>query len=426
MRNELGSWVRFSNSSMPISSLGLVTPSEDMTAQISLIVKLLTFVAVPFVVQAADGEKWSVVRNEHFEVFSQAGAESARVALRRLEQLRLFVAGTGLRTEQERPIRVIGFRSRQEYEGYQLRPLADAFYLGSWERDYLVVPSLEPGKFSMVAHEYVHSVLHTNGFELPLWLGEGLAEYYSNGRAIPQIRYESLRGHEWIPLPDLLHREIASRDNDRETASLFYAESAALVNMLAESWKYRPHFAQVILSLNAGGGSLEEVTGRSVDQISQDLLQWVAAGQSRALFLPELPVAIRENGSELSESEAGLVLADLKDAEAAAKGTAPPMPVDEAYYIRALSAFNAGSYQEALGEVRLVKVLGEDRAFNYWVITAFGLLDLGHLQEAAAAAEHATRCARTAEERGEATELWVILESHTADQVLHDRRVRLR
>src|SRR2546423_232975 len=117
---------------------------------------------------------WSLARTEHFEVYSQAGAASARSALLWLEQTStLFKQQTGVVPAKPPPVRVIVFRSTSEYEPYRLRPSSDAYYVGTESRDYIVMPTLDAGKFATAAHEYAHLILRASGLRLPPWLNEG-------------------------------------------------------------------------------------------------------------------------------------------------------------------------------------------------------------------------------------------------------------
>src|SRR5262249_44662515 len=80
--------------------------------------------------RAQTGSGWSLARTPHFEVYSQAGAETARSTVLWLEGLRaLFLQQTGMKLDDRAPIRVIAFRSAKEYEPYRLRVASDAYYV---------------------------------------------------------------------------------------------------------------------------------------------------------------------------------------------------------------------------------------------------------------------------------------------------------
>ena len=255
--------------------------------------RLLFSVALMCCCAAADSA-WTVARSSHFEVYSQAGEGSARTALGWFEELRAFflrqmmlgIGGTG-READSSPVRVIGFRSVEQFREYCTRPTSDAYYVGSESQDYIVMSRLAADQFSVAAHEYSHAVLHAHGLRLPSWLDEGLAEFLSSvrisstvstvGGELP-IRTRTLR-REWIPLADLFSLTAQSPlRNTRDGASLFYAESWALVHMLVLSPQYGPRFPVFVAALNEGLSSpaaLTSVYSKSLDVIAADAHAWI-------------------------------------------------------------------------------------------------------------------------------------------------------
>ena len=279
---------------------------------------------------------WSITRSPHFEVFSQSGELRGNTAALRLEQLRSLFELAGIKPHSDSPVRVIGFQSAEEYEAYRLRPLADAFFVASGVRSYLVLPSLKATDFGIAAHEYTHEVMHSNGLRLPLWLNEGLAEYFSSvqigdqrstvGGLLPE-RMQTLQSSRWIGLADLLDRPTSqSVEEDRANAEIFYAESWALTAML-ESAEYRSRLPELIHLVNAavtnGPSSqvLVTVYGRSLEDLSADLHRWVEEQRFETVSLPgvkatgvkaaEVNAESMGETSALSEGQSELVMADL-------------------------------------------------------------------------------------------------------------------
>ncbi len=275
--------------------------------------------------QAAPSSRWTVVRSSHFEVYSQAGAEPARGALRWFEQLRAFFEQRGLPAGERSPVRVIGFRSRSEYDAYRLRPTADAYYIGTESRDYIVMPTLGAAEFAIAAHEYAHLVLHASGFKIPAWLNEGLAEYFSTVRignrgceiagAIAR-HAQTLRHTQWMNLAELLAlRADSSRELKRDTGALFYAQSWALTDMLATSAEYRSGFRALIAAIGSGQPSAEALTAvyrKPLEAIAADLRGWVDRASPQSIELPGVVVGgVMEQESELSPFASQALLADL-------------------------------------------------------------------------------------------------------------------
>src|SRR5579884_1790879 len=75
---------------------------------------------------------WTVARTADFEVYSDAGSETARATLDWFEQLRAFFSEhTRLGTKAPAPVRVIVFRTPDEYAEYRPDPSVAAFYVGN-------------------------------------------------------------------------------------------------------------------------------------------------------------------------------------------------------------------------------------------------------------------------------------------------------
>ena len=244
---------------------------------------------------AATDPSWTVARSAHFEVYSQAGPPAAESALGWFEQLRAFFVEQMKLDLGERPaVRVIGFRSVEDYSAYRLRATSDAYYVGTESRDYIVMPSLGAGEFGIAAHEYAHLALHAAGLRLPAWLNEGLAEFFSTvrigangctiGAALP-ARIRTLQ-QAWMPLPELFAVTADSpMRSDRNLDALFYAESWAVTYMLALSPDYRPRFSLLIASIASGKPSpdvFKDVYGKTLDAVERDAHAWIA---SRRLML---------------------------------------------------------------------------------------------------------------------------------------------
>jgi tetratricopeptide (TPR) repeat protein len=93
----------------------------------------------------------------------------------------------------------------------------------------------------VVYHEYIHKLLHLNFTRLPVWLDEGLAEFFANTESrsnemfvgAPSPRIQLLRARSLYPLPTILSATQSSpyyRDEDK--IGMFYAESWGLTHFL--------------------------------------------------------------------------------------------------------------------------------------------------------------------------------------------------
>ena len=144
-----------------------------------------------------------VGRSPNFEVYSQGSAGAARSVLLQFERLHAFFQQqTGLVLDNRSPVRVIAFSSPQEYWPYRIHPTADAYYVGSMNRDYIVMVTPTPGDFRIPAHEYAHFVLHANAIKLPPWLfGTTFSRTFAYWTALANSLTELGRREEAISAP---------------------------------------------------------------------------------------------------------------------------------------------------------------------------------------------------------------------------------
>lgn len=269
---------------------------------------------------------WRVARSPHFEAYSQADDATVAETLRWFERLRqFFLEQTGLNGDRMSPVRVIGFRSTDEYKLIQLRPTSDAYYVGTSNRDYIVMPALGASEFRIAAHEYTHVVLHALEVRLPPWFNEGMAEVFSTvriddqsstfGGALP-AHIQFLKRHTWMPLQELwsLPADSAERDN-RDSASRFYAESWAVTGMLLLSPEYAPQFQQLFALLNAGSpaaNAFERIYSKRIEDVEKDVAAWLVHGTAITKTTPmAASEAISIQVSEVPALTSQAILADL-------------------------------------------------------------------------------------------------------------------
>ena len=211
-----------------------------------LIVSIVCF--LPGVALAAE-KAWIEVDSPHFRVMSNGSESGTRRIAYEFEQVRATLADRfpGARIETGAPLLI--FAPVDEQTAMQLAPWMRAeqkrgirlggYFDHHWEKQFAMVRlDLDtPEDHQIVYHEYTHTVLHANFRWLPLWLDEGMAEFFGNtrfeGRKIyigaPSNRYRVLRQQPLIPVDTLLSMRTLK---DGDEAQLFYAESWALVHFL--------------------------------------------------------------------------------------------------------------------------------------------------------------------------------------------------
>ena len=160
-------------------------------------------------------------------------------------------------------------------------PKPAGLFQHGWERQYAVIRLDQdiPGKYNVVYHEYVHTLLHANFRWLPTWLDEGLAEFYGNSRfeqtkmyvGAPSTRVYRLQGATLIKVDELISENpwVKFR-KDEQQIDLFYSEAWALVHYLIfgpgmEQGKKLDKFYKALLQGEDQKKAFQEVFGSFQD-----------------------------------------------------------------------------------------------------------------------------------------------------------------
>jgi TonB family protein len=216
------------------------------------VVAVVGFAILALSLCQARRDAWVEVRSPNFIVVSNAGEKAARRSALQFEEIRavfrqsLMVAGT-------RPTPVVTVLAvPDEASMHKLLPeywVKDRAHPSGLYADYvnLFFAAVEldahgAAPFQTLYHEYFHTIAVRYFPDLPVWLSEGLAEYYGHteiderhvwmGESDPELLAQ-LRGRTLIPLSVLFAVDTSSPYyNEANETSLFYAESWALTHYL--------------------------------------------------------------------------------------------------------------------------------------------------------------------------------------------------
>ena len=237
---------------------------------------------------------WTHASSDHFEIYTTSGDRRAREALAYFERVyAFFFAQPNLLSPRlTRPIRLVVFSNAREFRPYRPYESAVAYYRSSLDRDYIVMQSFGPDAYAVVAHEFVHMILARSNLRYPVWLSEGLAEYYSTvslpgslvtvGRA-PENRLQDLTDVDLLPL-DTLFAVTREADAYRtaEHAGPYYAQSWALTHMLLSHDRYRAdsgRFFALLRNSNDAANAFRTLYGKSVKEVEADLINYLRDGR---------------------------------------------------------------------------------------------------------------------------------------------------
>src|SRR5215208_4037180 len=255
-----------------------------------------------------NGTAWVSVRTANFLVEGGASESELRLMAARLEGYRAAFSRllSGEHFDAGVPTAVVVFPDDASYApfkprigGQVARGVAGYFQPGT-DINYITLTrdgdlALDP---STLLHEYTHLLVNNHFRGAPLWLKEGLAEFYSTARLsddgrrltlgeAPERRPRELRQRELLPLPTLLALDQASPTyDDPAQRALFYAQSWALVHYLSEARGGRGGALARFTDLLAEGTKVEdalrEAFGLSVAELDAGLVAYVKRARYKA------------------------------------------------------------------------------------------------------------------------------------------------
>ncbi|MEM1179746.1 MAG: tetratricopeptide repeat protein [Acidobacteriota bacterium] len=197
----------------------------------------------------SERDTWSRFETPAFTILSSASRQRTLAIARQLEGLRsAFGQITQLEARSPVPTSIYIFADNASLHPYkhlydgEPASMSGALYSRPWG-DYIAMNGSRRSEAAVtVFHEYVHVVMRNNLPGIPLWLEEGLAEFFSTfrleknggrlGRPVPWHLNELRRG-ELEPLRNILTADVSSELYNRfEHQGEFYARSWELTHYL--------------------------------------------------------------------------------------------------------------------------------------------------------------------------------------------------
>jgi tetratricopeptide (TPR) repeat protein len=349
-----------------------------------LTLSILAAVLIPEPLAGARHEAWVEVRSPNFVIVSDAGEKQARKFAIQFEQIReVFRQSLVVANAHPSPVITV-LAAKDETTMRELLPeyweKGRSHVAGIFEHQMemwcAAVQIDAPGDnpYHTMYHEYYHSLTIPFYPGLPLWLAEGLADFYGNtlvageytttGRPDPNLIYE-LRNSRPIPLDVLFKVDQKSPYYTQEgKTSIFYAESWALTHylMVGDREAHRPMLKAYLDELSKGASQDEAAAKAFGDprKLQETLMSYISRFSFMALQMKSLPKVSESQltSRPLSEAEAethraGLFLlrgraADAKPMLEDALKSDPHIALAHEYL--ALADFYGGQREEAGSE----------------------------------------------------------------------------
>jgi Tfp pilus assembly protein PilF len=216
--------------------------------------KIFLLLFLPSLALARDkAENWIEVTSPHFVVATDSNEKQARRVADQFERMRsvfhkLFPT---VHIDPDSPIIVLALKDEQGFRA--LEPEAylakgqlklGGLFLRAQDKNYVLMRLDAEGEhpYSVVYHEYTHLLLSKAAEWFPLWLNEGLAEFYQNTDIHEKdvwlgqpsaANIQLLRENRLLPLATLFAVDTNSPYYHEENkGSIFYAESWALTHYI--------------------------------------------------------------------------------------------------------------------------------------------------------------------------------------------------
>ncbi len=213
---------------------------------------LLVVLGVACASARASGPVWVEVRSPHFRVVTDAGEKEGRRVADQFERMRWVFQTLFPKSNVDpiAPILVIAVRHKEEMLALEPTVYREkgqvslvGLFLHSNDKNFILLRTDtgdEQHPYAAVYHEYTHLELGTEG--MPLWLNEGLAEFFQNtviqdkDVRVGEVSADNilyLRQNRLIPLPVLFQVDANSPYyHEEQKGTIFYAESWALTHYL--------------------------------------------------------------------------------------------------------------------------------------------------------------------------------------------------
>ena len=198
-------------------------------------------------------ENWIEIKSPHYTIYSNAGEHDGRRVAAQFEEIRALFEQSfpKLRVDFGKPTIVYVLKDENSLkllmptygQNKNSMKLAGLYQLSN-DKNFSVVRADVTGTgtnpYHVMYHEWAHGLFRLNYRGLPLWLDEGLAEYWGGsdidnqegrvGMADP-AQLHVLRQNAFLPISTLVSIDATSPlYNSKDHAGMFYAESWAIVH----------------------------------------------------------------------------------------------------------------------------------------------------------------------------------------------------
>jgi len=279
---------------------------------------------------ATKSPTWVEVRSPNFVVVSNAGEKQARNTALQFELIRAVFRQSvkGASAHPNPTVTVLAVKDAASMRALlpeywtNGRPHPAGAFVSHLNQFFAVIDlsARGPNPYRTLYHEYYHAITVPYFPNMPLWLAEGMAEFYGHtqiqekdavvGQTDP-ILLQQLRNSTSIPLNVLFKVDRSSPYyNEESKTSLFYAESWALIHylMVGDRTAHQAMLNAYLDALDEGksGDEAASLAFGDLEKLQSDLRGYVKG--NKFIYLEEPPAARIDESKlkvrSLSEAEA--------------------------------------------------------------------------------------------------------------------------
>ncbi|HJQ39738.1 MAG TPA: tetratricopeptide repeat protein [Thermoanaerobaculia bacterium] len=237
-----------------------------------LLVTLLFALEIAAVELPRATDKWFEVRADDIRIFSNVSPAAAQDLAREVLRMRAVIGQiTNLRVRTPVTTRIFHFANQTAFAPYRDAAFPDqpraksinGAFLSGEGQNIILLRADGTHIERPVYHELIHYFVKNTVPKIPLWINEGLADFFSTFRTskegvdtgIPIPEHVAwLRQGDLLPLRELFAVDAKSPHyNERRRSGVFYAQSWGLVHyLMLGNEKRRPQFLDFVRRTNAG------------------------------------------------------------------------------------------------------------------------------------------------------------------------------
>jgi tetratricopeptide (TPR) repeat protein len=366
---------------------------------------------------------WKRLRTPNLTVVGNAGAGELRRVATEIERFRLALGAfaPAMRLDSPLPTTVVVFSDDRAFTPFKPRergrpmPFIAGYFSPLPEEHRIVMSGTGRREFTfhVIFHEYTHLLVDQNVRRLPLWLHEGLAEFYStfsgseqDGRTIIgrpiEWRVATLASSTPLPLAKLTSpAALGELLRDPVATDRFYATAWALTHylMVGEGGALRPKLLAFLKACESGqdaGVAFKGVFGEDLTPLDKRVEAHVMKLQLSAIQLPTTTVDIPLAPEPMLETDAQQIRADLLVRQGAHDEAAPylarALQIDPQHVgARLTKARSLLAQERAADALDLVSApdLAESPRFDAALVRADALRETAHYADAVSAYQRA-------------------------------------